>query len=288
MRWPLGPRFHVPRLPAYSACMALLLAACTGPPTLAASTPNAACAQPDDLTRVQGDGLCLVIRTFAPANPVASVPALFIVLHGDTPEGGPSTYAYTEAQHLQDAAPPGSVTVAMIRPGYFDDQGNTSEGSNSDRRDSYTPANIAAIAGAILTLKSRYHPRRVVLVGHSGGAAIAGVILGKYPHLADAAVLVSCPCDIVQWRATRGGRPWTQSESPSAYVDRIPTDAQLVAITGSLDTNTPPFLGRRHASDAAARGVAEKFVLLPGADHNTAFQSPLVIQAAEQLANGRS
>ncbi len=95
----------------------------------------------------------------------------------------------------------------MIRPGYFDDQGNTSEGANFGRRDSYTPTSIAAIAGAIATSKARYHPRRLVLVGHSGGTAIAGVMLGKYPHLADAAVLVSCPCDLDRWRAMTGRRP---------------------------------------------------------------------------------
>jgi protein-S-isoprenylcysteine O-methyltransferase Ste14 len=36
----------------------------------------------------------------------------------------------------------------------------------------------------------------VVVAGHSGGAAIAANILGRRPALIDAALVVSCPCDV--------------------------------------------------------------------------------------------
>ncbi|HZY98486.1 MAG TPA: alpha/beta fold hydrolase [Candidatus Baltobacteraceae bacterium] len=39
--------------------------------------------------------------------------------------------------------------------------------------DNYTPEDVDAIDNAIATLRAEYRPVRVILVGHSGGAAIA-------------------------------------------------------------------------------------------------------------------
>jgi pimeloyl-ACP methyl ester carboxylesterase len=61
--------------------------------------------------------------------------------------------------------------------------------------DNWNATNTDAIANAIGALKRRYHARKVVVVGHSGGAAIAANILGRHPELIDAALLVSCPYD---------------------------------------------------------------------------------------------
>jgi pimeloyl-ACP methyl ester carboxylesterase len=256
----------------------LLLVACTGG-TQVASLPSA-CNPADNITHVNGDNLCLVIKTFGESR---AAPALYVVLHGDTSDGGPSDYHYAVAQALQAGGPAGSVAVAMIRPGYYDYAGNTSTGSNYGRRDSYTAENIAAIADGIRTLKTVHGARRVILVGHSGGAAIAGVILGEFPGLADGAVLVSCPCNITAWRLGRGG-PWTQSESPSDYVSRISEGTHVVAVSGEADTNTGPALSRDYVETLKRYNIDARFEIIPNATHNSAFRSPAVLSAA--LAEG--
>ena len=63
--------------------------------------------------------------------------------------------------------------------------------------------NTDAIAEAIEALKWRFRASKVIVAGHSGGAAITANILGRDPGLIDAALLVSCPRgDVNRWRAS--------------------------------------------------------------------------------------
>ncbi len=264
----------------FPLCLFLLLTACTGGMQVA-SLPSA-CTPADNTSHVSGGNLCLVIKTFGQSS---AAPVLYVVLHGDTSGGGPSNYHYALAEALQTGGSAGSVAVAMIRPGYYDNAGNTSTGSNYGRRDSYTAENIAAVAGAIRTLKTVHGAQRVVLVGHSGGAAIAGVILGRFPGLADGAVLVSCPCNIAAWRLARGSA-WGQSESPSDYVDRIPDKTRVVAVSGEADTNTSPTLSRDYIETLKQHSIDGRFEIVPNATHNSAFRSPAVLSAALALGAG--
>ena len=66
--------------------------------------------------------------------------------------------------------------------------------------DNYNASNTDAVAAAMTELKHKFHARKVVLAGHSGGAAISANILGRHAGIVDAALLVSCPCDVREWR----------------------------------------------------------------------------------------
>lgn len=68
----------------------------------------------------------------------------------------------------------------------------------------YGIAEMDSVAAAVEALRKHHNASRVVLVGHSGGAANAGVILGRAAPLVDVAVLISCPCNIPVWRDLRG------------------------------------------------------------------------------------
>src|ERR1700737_478520 len=83
-----------------------------------------------------------------------------------------------------------------LRPGYSDGEDRSDGMRGETTGDNYTPEVVNAVATAISELKAGYHPRRVVLVGHSGGSAIMANLLGQQASIADAALLVSCPCDL--------------------------------------------------------------------------------------------
>ena len=155
-------------------------------------------------------------------------------------DGGAATYHVAFAKAL---ARLGTVVVALTRPGYTDDRGRTSQGRSYGRQDNYTRDTIAAVSGAIAALKSHYRPRRVIYVGHSGGAAIGGVLIGR-PDLIDAAVLVSCPCDLARWLRERQRPAWQRSESPLRYAGRVPRRTRVTVIAGGLDANTFPAQAR--------------------------------------------
>ena len=229
---------------------------------------QARCDAPDNETRVRGEAECLVIRTFRPASP-ADAPRLVVFIHGDVSSGGAADYIYDRAQ---EAVSDGRVVVALLRPGYFDSAGNQSSGDNFGRQDSYTKHNIDAIAAALRALREHHKASHLVLVGHSGGAAISGVILGRHPHLADAAVLAGCPCFVSEWRA--GRRRWLQSLSRDEFAKRVPVATRVVALTGDADDNTRPVLARDYVKALAARGVSARFELVAGAGHHDVVRRP--------------
>lgn len=241
--------------------MGFLLTGCeTMSPELAAK-----CEQPDNINVVSGGGICFGIKTYYP--PLAHWenlrnPTLLVYLHGDVSRGGPADYMHSYA-----AKPPeGTVSVAMFRPGYYGSDGTRSSGHDNNRRDHYTATTVDAIAEAIGSLREKHHSPRVVLIGHSGGAAISGILLGRHPSVAEAALLVSCPCDLAAWRATHGRR-WSMSLSPSTYIDAVSTNTQVIAITGENDTNTLPRFAADYVMRLSARGVDARFIQIPRGHH---------------------
>lgn len=242
----------------------------------------APCAAPDHLSRVSGGQECLVVKTYG--QPVdGRPPTLFVLLHGNHSDGSPAVSQFRVAEALAARAGPGSIAVALIRPGYDDAEGNLSSGDAAGRADNFHAGNIDAVAAAIANLKDFHGARRLVLVGHSGGAAMAGVILGRHPGLADAAALVGCPCDVPAWRFMRGRPGNWRSESAVRYVDRVPADARVAVLVGSRDDVTPPFLSRDYAAALGARGIAANLSIIDGGNHLDVVRSQQVLDAALRL-----
>jgi predicted esterase len=240
----------------------------------------APCASEDFVTRVTGADECLVIETFGA--PEGGPAAMLVWLHGDQSSGGPATSHIQPAQEAASRfAPDRVLSIAMWRPGYSDAAGSTSGGDNHGRTDSYTKANLEIVGDAIRRLKAHYGPSRTVLVGHSGGAATSADLLGMMPGLADAAVLVSCPCDIRAWRT--GRRWWPNSEDPMAWVDKVAPPVKVVALTGTLDDNTSQGLAQKYVGALASHQVDARFVAISNATHNSALRAPEVIDAVASV-----
>jgi pimeloyl-ACP methyl ester carboxylesterase len=206
---------------------------------------------------------------------------LVVVLHGDAPFSRPgyqNTFAATVTATHRDV-----VAVGLLRPGYTDPQGNSSDGARGlTTEDNWNAKNTDAIAEAIGELKRRYHAHKVVVAGHSGGAAIAANILGRHPELIDAALLVSSPCDVDKWRQHMfqlRGQPVFQGTidtlSPIERIKGMSAQAHVTMMVGSQDTVTPPGLSERCQAVATKLSKNVRLVQLEGKGHEI-FLDPAV------------
>lgn len=264
-------RFALPTLAGVA-----LLAGCTAP---VATTHVATTAEP---------ALNLHARNFGAAAP-KTVRTLIVVLHGDgTPETRSDHYRFAEAV---TQSIPGSAAVALLRPGYDDAAGNRSPGqAGLGFGDDYTQEHIDAVAQSLGILRRRFATARLILVGDSGGAAIAADIAGMRPDLIDAMVLVGCPCALPEWRKgmqrQRHGAAWA---TPVASLDPLKTAGGVMPglraaiLVGADDKITPPPLSRSYAEALALRGIATDLHIVPGRGHDL-LNDPEVLAATTRLA----
>ena len=253
-----------------------------------------ASAQPAPCTpehgRIQAGSVCLVAKVLA--RPEQPGRALALVVHGD---GG----AFLSAGYLANLdrlgqriarARPGDGVVFVQRPGYRSPLGQ-SEGRAKLADDDYTAENVVHMAAAARALRAHWGASRVVWVGHSGGAALGALALGREPGVAEAAVLAGCPCgSIAQWREHRNasrGRPgdslWPNSLSPLDHVDGLPAGLRVVLLTGDRDDNTLPRFNEPWVAKARDRGVDAQLIILPGLDHGQVAGSAEVVSHTARL-----
>ncbi|MFQ6023208.1 MAG: alpha/beta hydrolase [Acidiferrobacterales bacterium] len=235
---------------------------------------------PDEQSWVQGGAYRLKTSVFK-SQEISEKPVLVVVLHGDAPFHKPdyqNAFAATVAANNRDV-----VAVGLLRPGYTDPQGNTSDGERGQATgDNWNASNTEAIAHAIGELRRRWHARKVVVAGHSGGAALAANILGRHPALIDAALLVSCPGDAEKWRQHMfevTGQPVFQGKidtlSPVEQIKGVSDQAIVTMIVGSQDEVVPPTLSERYQAVAAKLGKKVRLIQLRGKKHEI-FLDPAV------------
>ena len=243
---------------------------------------------------------------------VVDRPILVLVLHGDLPNPPPD-YQYLFAKmltlpnepeawaSLRPALPPdwsdariaavGSavrtalgpdwnhqriVAAGILRPGYTDPSGDRSFGDMGMAvGDNYTPEVVDAVATAARRLTAIYNASTVVLVGHSGGGAIAANVLGRHPDSATTALLVACGCDPEAWRARMNAQQpdpiWagpTSSVMPLSLVDGVAPEARVRLLVGGADDVALPQDSRKYAEALQARGIDARLNVAPGLGHN--------------------
>ena len=193
--------------------------------------------------------------------------ALVVVLHGNTSRGGPAKSQDGVARLIADQFP--QVTaVGVVRPGYTNGTGQKSPGDILGRSDNWTRKNNDLLAETILSLQAMLKPVRTIIVGHSGGAAQAAAVIGRYPGIAEVAILAGCPCDMRQYGIAYGSPNWRyRSESGSDLVSGIER-TKVIALTGDRDEDVPPRIAQTYIEAARAAGVDARFVLVPGANHH--------------------
>ena len=223
------------------------------------------CTSADNVRLVAGDQDCFALLSFG-GDGMRAGGTLVVFLHGDVSSGGPGDAFKRIAAGLTQ---PGRMTAVLIRQGYNDSEGRISTGEHYGRTDNATPANIDNIGAALDRLKQHHRAGRLVVIGHSRGSNIAGVLLGRRPGLIDAAVLMSCPCDLVARQTQRGRRQGIlRSLSPLEFVDRIPPETWIATVTGADDDNTSPQLLKAWHEALARRKLPVRDLVLAGEPHN--------------------
>jgi len=218
-------------------------------------------------------------------------PVLIVVLHGDSPFGPPSyQYAFARRAALQID---NVVVAALLRPGYTDDSGDRSEGTRGETTgDNYTPQVIDAVAQIIDQLKKNFHPAATVLVGHSGGAAIAADLLGRWPSDVQGALMVSCPCDLTKWRRhmlqMQNNPIWlapVQSLSPIELAKNVLPAVHVRMLVGSQDPIAPPALTQEYADALRNHGVDVKVTVVQGLQHDILLNPNALMQLMTLVAS---
>ena len=241
--------------------------------------------------RVAAGGGCFAIDLVAKKE-IGKGEPLFVFLHGDgQPINRENKYRRAYAWLFLGLDAYKVNAIAIARPTYSVVTGKTVGVPGYYRKDQYIPGAVDGIADALKVLKKHYRPSRLILIGHSGGSMISGIILGRNPGLADAALLIAWGCDTPTWRQWRidsagGGRGhWPESLSAWDYIDKIPVGStKVIAITGSKDPNTLPKFAKRCIDKMKARGIDARLELAVGMKHNAVFLSDKILKAVEELS----
>jgi len=236
-------------------------------------------------------------------------PVLVVVLHGDGGSGRLPSSQYVVAQAIAEGFDKPEmperlrrimgdpitfhdvVAVGILRPGYTDRDGDTSDGRMGKRTgDNHTARVTEAVATVVEAYKREFMPRAVILIGHSGGATISSNILALHPEVADAGLLVGCGCDMKASRARlyeitghKGFTEPTTSLDPMDYAHLISAEKKVRLVVGENDDRTFPEDMYRYAGVLEANGVDVAVTVVAGRDHNDILVDPQVFSYLDEL-----
>lgn len=216
----------------------------------------------------------------------ADVERVVVFMHGDMSRGM-NDYMHRVAdeymRRFDAAGVERTVILSPLRRGYRDGKGNRSSGPVLER-DEYQTEVVDQEQAFLAAQRERFPNAKVTLVGHSGGAAVAGIIAGRAPALADAFVLIGSPWNISEWRSryrSARSRPWSQSLSPSDFVDRTRPDQQFVVVSSPKDESTPLPLSEEQHAALRQLGRQSELLVIDDATHN---QLPVRTQTIARIA----
>lgn len=277
------------RNPAAATALATLLSAFTSwvsAQTVAGDPPAA------ETLWLEGNKLKLKTTVYESPR-LSSHPVPVVVLHGDllglraVPT---TTYHYVFADQatrkIEDI-----VVAAVLRPGYRDHSGERSDGVQGLAiGDNYTPEVVDAVAAVIEQLKAKFRPSHTVLMGHSGGAAITGNLLGRLPSAVDGALLASCPCDVGAWRKymmhKQSNNPlWSapvRALSPQELASQVSPAAHVTVLVGAEDDVAPPSMSSNYSAALKKQVNHVTLTIAPGLGHEILLE-PVTYEALQNL-----
>lgn len=214
---------------------------------------------------------------------------LIVFLHGDAPSNNP-TYQYRLAAAIA-ARWSNAIGAGILRPGYKDGCGKGSDGEAGYKTgDNYTAEVVTSLASTIQALKDEFRPKETIVVGHSGGAALTGLLATRYGDLQDRNVMFSCPCDLPKWRAVMrnltGKSIWANDMGGLSVIDEvdsIPENLEIHMYVGGADKVTPPFLSKDFMAAAKAAGKTVSLTITSEDDHENILRPANLTKLVETL-----
>lgn len=280
---------RVPALFPFAAAMALLsgpaLAQPAPPPLDLAKEPWAQAGQDVWIDVPAGR---LKTRVYQSAR-LGDHPVLVVLVHGDIPDPqGQGLYGV--AQGITRVADD-VVAASVLRPGYRDPFGDISSGQRGHAiGDNYTAEVVDAVDAAATQLKARYHARAVLLLGHSGGAAISADLIGRHSGDVDGALLAACGCDprefMTRFVREHPGFPKdlpNPSLLPLDLVAGVPSRMHVRLVVGDKDDVVRVPASQAYAQALKARGVDVTLTIAPGYGHNDVLRAPQTPAAMTDL-----
>ncbi|MBQ7413653.1 MAG: hypothetical protein IJV07_05240 [Alphaproteobacteria bacterium] len=128
----------------------------------------------------------------------------------------------------------------------------------------FSEANVNSMDMTIKALMKKAKTNKIILIGFSGGAQMAGLIAVRHPERIKQIVTVSGVLDQVAWAKYHGDSPLSESLNlgdKKEVFQKIPQRHYV----GEKDTNVPPELVLDFAP-------ADTVVIVPGAGHGTGFK----------------
>jgi len=231
---------------------------------------------------------CTKIRTYRSPD-VTDKPILVVALHGDAPFNNPG-YQYRFAKLVANKNS-NVISVGMLRPGYSDPTGRTSDGAKGEAvGDNYDEKRVNQVAQAIRMLKRQYSPSKIILAGHSGGAAITANLVSLFPLLIDHAFIVSCPCDVDAWRDGMFSltnksifKRNIKTLSPIELISRLGKKTVISIFVGKDDKVARPILSEKYKKEVAEHGVKVTLELIEG--QHEIFLNPDILNAMREIIN---
>jgi len=217
---------------------------------------------------------------------------LVVFLHGDSPFRDP-VYQYDIAKEIVRSRP-GTVAASVLRPGYVDSCADRSAGSAGRKMgDNYTADVVDSIAGTVHQIQDDILPSRTIVIGHSGGAAIAALLASRFAELQDQSILVACPCDLSSWRNSMAeltqNSSWLEPMpglSPIDEIDSIDPARRIDLWVGDEDVVTPPILSLDFSAQANQSGKKVSHSMVPGGDHDMILQLDILRKIVQNIDDG--
>ena len=118
----------------------------------------------------------------------------------------------------------------------------------------YAPEVVAGVGAAIDGIKARVKAERVILVGYSGGGALAVLVAAERSDVSGL-VTVAANLDLALWTKLQGLTPLSRSLDPATMAERVAHIPQ-VHFTGVRDDVVPAEVSRAFVQRANAQGRA--------------------------------
>ena len=166
--------------------------------------------------------------------------------------------------------------VYLGRPCYLGARGAGHCGTELWTGARYGETVVRSMASALRRLIELRRPSELVLIGYSGGGALAMLVAERVPGVT-AIVTIAANLDHAAWTRRHGYLPLTDSLDP-ALRPALPGTIRQVHLVGALDDNVPPAMVR----SVAARWPGSLVVEMPGYDHRCCWAEhwPLLLRRA--------